>query len=124
MANDLKKRAKPRVDGYCVRVSNITKGVHVKDFKNEVRKLANPSFFKWNGRMRSCMLRFNRKTVDNNEDGGIDNILKALEDLSIDIPTPDGAITLSKMGAKLLSNRDFLDSSDISRIESVDSTTV
>lgn len=70
------------------------------------------------------MLRFNKKSVDNNEDGGIDSILRALEDLSIDIETPEGNIKLSKMGAKLLSNNDFLDSNDISRIESVDSTTV
>lgn len=71
------------------------------------------------------MLHFNRKSIDNNEDGGIENILRALENLSIDIETPEGDTkNLSKMGIKLLPDRNFLESNDISRIESVDSTTV
>ncbi|KAL5282540.1 MTHFSD family protein [Megaselia abdita] len=127
ITNDLKKTLKTRTrgDAYCVKVSNITPGIQAKEFKTEIRKLASPSFVNWNARLRSCLLHFNRKSVDNNEDGGIDNILRALENLSIDIETAEGETkTLSKMGIKLLNDRNFLESNDISRIESVDSTTV
>ncbi|XP_055613188.1 uncharacterized protein LOC129759699 [Uranotaenia lowii] len=82
------ERRKPsgRVDrDLCIRVSNITRSLRIKDLKKELRaRNCNPIFITWNGYHGKCFLHFAKNPELGDEQAGA-NLLQQLENLVLTV---------------------------------------
>ncbi|KXJ71481.1 hypothetical protein RP20_CCG020441 [Aedes albopictus] len=69
----------------CIRVTNITRSMRIKDLKQELRtRDCNPIFITWNGYHGKCYLHFPKKPDQADEEVGAE-LLKQLEDLTLTV---------------------------------------
>lgn len=88
------KKQKPRKNrpnrDFCVKLSNITRDVRVKDLKTELRKReCNPVQINWKGAFGKCYLHFGNRNGQPSTEDDINRVLKALEELSLTVPVGD-----------------------------------
>ncbi|XP_017477477.1 PREDICTED: methenyltetrahydrofolate synthase domain-containing protein [Rhagoletis zephyria] len=76
---------------FCIKLSNITRDVRVKDLKSELRKReCNPLYISWKGQFGKCYLHFgNRNGAPSTEDE-INKVLNSLTDFSLTVTTGGG----------------------------------
>ncbi|XP_017081716.1 methenyltetrahydrofolate synthase domain-containing protein [Drosophila eugracilis] len=91
---------------FCIKLTNLTRDIRVKDLKSELRKReCNPMAISWKGHFGKCFLHFgNRKGIPSTQDD-VDKVLKSLNDLSLTITTggetaPVGASTEGNAAVK------------------------
>lgn len=69
----------------CIRVTNISRSMRIKDLKQELRNRdCNPIFITWNGFYGKCYLHFQKKQDQNDEQQGAE-LLKQLENLTFTV---------------------------------------
>lgn len=69
----------------CIRVSNISRSMRIKELKQELRtRECNPIFITWNGFHGKCYLHFPKKPDQNDDDAGAE-LLKQLENLTLTV---------------------------------------
>ncbi|KAH8295192.1 hypothetical protein KR018_008449 [Drosophila ironensis] len=73
---------------FCIKLTNLTRDIRVKDLKTELRKReCNPMSISWKGHFGKCFLHFgNRNGIPSTQDD-VDKVLKSLNDLSLTITT-------------------------------------
>lgn len=88
--NTKNDRKSTRVDrDLCIRVSNISRTMRIKELKQELRnRECNPIFITWNGFHGKCYLHFPKKTDQNDEEAGA-ALLKQLDNLTLTVPSRD-----------------------------------
>ena len=84
-------RQKPRKNrpnrDFCIKLSNITRDIRVKDLKSELRKReCNPLYITWKGQFGKCYLHFGNRNGTPSTEDDINKVLKSLEELSLTIP--------------------------------------
>ncbi|KAH8369427.1 hypothetical protein KR009_010684 [Drosophila setifemur] len=86
---------------FCIKLTNLTRDIRVKDLKSELRKReCNPMSIAWKGHFGRCYLHFgNRNGVPSTQDD-IDKVLKSLNDLSLTITTGGEATPAAAAGAE------------------------
>uniref|UniRef100_W8BDT6 Methenyltetrahydrofolate synthase domain-containing protein n=1 Tax=Ceratitis capitata TaxID=7213 RepID=W8BDT6_CERCA len=86
---------------FCIKLSNITRDVRVKDLKTELRKReCNPLYISWKGQFGKCYLHFGNRNGTPSTEEEIDKVLKALNDLSLTVTTGGGAGAGNASGAE------------------------
>ncbi|XP_058442970.1 methenyltetrahydrofolate synthase domain-containing protein [Malaya genurostris] len=69
----------------CIRVTNISRSMRIKDLKQELRtRDCNPIFITWNGFYGKCYLHFQKKSEQNDDEQGAE-LLKQLENLTLTV---------------------------------------
>ncbi|BFF88836.1 methenyltetrahydrofolate synthase domain-containing protein [Drosophila madeirensis] len=90
-----KKNRGPR--DFCVKLTNLTRDIRVKDLKSELRKReCNPMSIAWKGHFGKCFLYFGNRNGTPSTQDDVDKVLKSLNDLSLTITTggePAPAVT-------------------------------
>ncbi|XP_039490524.1 methenyltetrahydrofolate synthase domain-containing protein [Drosophila santomea] len=73
---------------FCIKLTNLSRDIRVKDLKSELRKReCNPMSISWKGHIGKCFLHFgNRNGVPSTQDD-VEKVLKSLNDLSLTITT-------------------------------------
>ncbi|KAH8312009.1 hypothetical protein KR044_009026, partial [Drosophila immigrans] len=85
-----KRKNLPRRD-FCVKLSNLTRDIRVKDLKTELRKReCNPLAISWKGHFGKCYLHFGNRNGGPSTQEDVDKVLKSLNDLSLTITTGGG----------------------------------
>lgn len=89
--NSSQRRQRPRKSrparDFCIKLSNITRDIRVKDLKSELRKReCNPLYITWKGQFGKCYLHFGNRSGAPSTEEDIDKVLKSLNDLSLTIP--------------------------------------
>ncbi|ALC45256.1 lost [Drosophila busckii] len=80
-----KKKNRPPRD-FCVKLTNLTRDIRVKDLKTELRKReCNPLAITWKGHFGKCFLHFGNRNGHPSTQEDIDKVLKSLNDLSLTI---------------------------------------
>ncbi|EDW34641.1 GL21466 [Drosophila persimilis] len=81
-----KKNRGPR--DFCVKLTNLTRDIRVKDLKSELRKReCNPMSIAWKGHFGKCYLYFGNRNGTPSTQDDVDKVLKSLNDLSLTITT-------------------------------------
>jgi len=119
------KRNNSNKDLCCFKISNIAKGVRVKDLKAELKKRdCKPVYISWKGAYGRCFLHFARRKGEEKEES-IQNILQLLGDLSLTIPNGEQTKTINLTVELLPSDTaNASNNSNNNRIESVSTTSV
>lgn len=88
--NQNRERKVNRVErDLCIRVTNISRSMRIKDLKQELRnRECNPIFITWNGFYGKCYLHFQKKQEQNDEEQGAE-LLKQLENLTFSVAPRD-----------------------------------
>lgn len=74
------------VRDFCIKLSNITRDVRVKDLKSELRKReCNPLYITWKGQFGKCYLHFGNRNGTPSTEDEINKVLKSLNDLSLTV---------------------------------------
>ncbi|XP_030242000.1 methenyltetrahydrofolate synthase domain-containing protein isoform X1 [Drosophila navojoa] len=82
-----KKKNRPHRD-FCVKLTNLTRDIRVKDLKTELRKReCNPLSITWKGHFGKCFLHFGNRNGAPSTQDDVDKVLKSLNDLSLTITT-------------------------------------
>ncbi|EDW83711.1 uncharacterized protein Dwil_GK13534 [Drosophila willistoni] len=85
-----KKNRAPR--DFCIKLTNLTRDIRVKDLKTELRKReCNPMSITWKGHFGKCFLHFGNRNGTPSTQDDIDKVLKSLNDLSLTITTGGGS---------------------------------
>ncbi|KAL7727991.1 hypothetical protein ACLKA6_018916 [Drosophila palustris] len=85
-----KRKNRPPRD-FCVKLSNLTRDIRVKDLKTELRKReCNPLAITWKGHFGKCFLHFGNRNGGPSTQEDVDKVLKSLNDLSLTITTGGG----------------------------------
>lgn len=81
-----KNNRKGRVErDLCIRVSNISRSMRIKELKQELRtRECNPIFITWNGFHGKCYLHFPKKPDQDDDEAGAE-LLKQLENLTLTV---------------------------------------
>ncbi|XP_058813822.1 methenyltetrahydrofolate synthase domain-containing protein [Topomyia yanbarensis] len=88
-----RRRGNPKADrkfgrverDLCIRVTNISRSMRIKDLKQELRtRECNPIFITWNGFYGKCYLHFQKKPEQDDEEQGAE-LLKQLENLTLTV---------------------------------------
>ncbi|XP_011210476.1 methenyltetrahydrofolate synthase domain-containing protein [Bactrocera dorsalis] len=86
---------------FCIKLSNITRDVRVKDLKSELRKReCNPLYISWKGQFGKCYLHFGNRNGTPSTEDEIEKVLKSLNDLSLTVTTGGGAGAGNASGAE------------------------
>ncbi|EDW54830.1 methenyltetrahydrofolate synthase domain-containing protein [Drosophila sechellia] len=85
---DERRSKKNKNSDFCIKLTNLSRDIRVKDLKSELRKReCTPMSISWKGHFGKCFLHFgNRKGVPSTQDD-MDKVLKSLNDLSLTITT-------------------------------------
>ncbi|XP_030369736.1 uncharacterized protein LOC115620575 [Scaptodrosophila lebanonensis] len=94
------KKIKPRPPrDFCVKLTNLTREIRVKDLKSELRKReCNPNAITWKGHFGKCFLHFGNRNGTPSTQDDVDKVLKSLNDLSLTITTGGGDSTAAEGG--------------------------
>lgn len=86
-----RQRKQRAANDFCIKLSNISRDIRVKDLKSELRKReCNPFYISWKGQYGKCYLHFGNRNGNPHTDDDIERVLKSLADLSLTIPTGGG----------------------------------
>ncbi|KAH8347234.1 hypothetical protein KR059_007040 [Drosophila kikkawai] len=73
---------------FCIKLTNLTRDIRVKDLKSELRKReCNPMSITWKGHFGKCFLHFGNRNGTPSTQDDVDKVLKSLNDLSLTITT-------------------------------------
>jgi len=76
---------------FCIKLSNISRDVRVKDLKSELRRRnCNPSYISWKAYYGTCYLHFGHRNGTENTESDINKVLEMLNDLSLTVTTGGG----------------------------------
>lgn len=86
-----RQRKQRSTNDFCIKLSNISRDVRVKDLKTELRKReCNPFYISWKGQYGKCYLHFGNRNGGPHTDDDIDRVLKSLADLSLTVTAGGG----------------------------------
>ncbi|XP_037729054.1 methenyltetrahydrofolate synthase domain-containing protein [Drosophila subpulchrella] len=86
---------------FCIKLTNLTRDIRVKDLKTELRKReCNPMSITWKGHFGKCFLHFGNRNGTPSTQDDVDKVLKSLNDLSLTITTGGETTAVAAAGAE------------------------
>uniref|UniRef100_A0A1L8DZT6 Putative 5-formyltetrahydrofolate cyclo-ligase n=1 Tax=Nyssomyia neivai TaxID=330878 RepID=A0A1L8DZT6_9DIPT len=116
-----RRRGTLHSNNICIKVTNISKNIRVKDIKQEIRKRGcNPHFISWkNGR---CFLYFHKPATDLEQ--ATEDLLNSLANLKVSIQNEEQVEEVELRVEVMKMNQDRNNKNDLNRIETTDVTAV
>ncbi|KPU79966.1 uncharacterized protein Dana_GF18214, isoform B [Drosophila ananassae] len=86
---------------FCIKLTNLTRDIRVKDLKSELRKReCNPMSITWKGHFGKCFLYFGNRNGTPSTQDDVDKVMKSLNDLSLTITTGGESAPATAAGAE------------------------